>query len=92
MVTDADLCRLRRLWRISMLFRSETDMNVQVQNRLGAGRFAGIVGIITNILLFAAKITVGLLTSSVSVVADAVNNLSDAGSSAFVYVGYKLSG
>ena len=67
-------------------------MNGQVQNRLGAGRFAGIVGIITNILLFAAKITVGLLTSSVSVVADAVNNLSDAGSSAFVYVGYKLSG
>ena len=59
--------------------------------RLGAGRRAGIVGIVCNILLFIIKITTGLLSGSVSIVADAINNLSDAGSSIFVLVGYVLS-
>ena len=59
--------------------------------RLGAGRKAGIVGIVCNILLFIIKITTGILTSSMSIVADAINNLSDAGSSVFVLVGYVLS-
>ncbi len=59
--------------------------------RLGAGRKAGIVGIVCNILLFIIKITTGILTGSMSIVADAINNLSDAGSSVFVLVGYVLS-
>lgn len=59
--------------------------------RLGAGRKAGIVGIVCNILLFIIKITTGLLSGSMSIVADAINNLSDAGSSVFVLVGYVLS-
>ena len=61
------------------------------EGRLGAGKFAGIVGIIVNIILFAVKVAIGTLTGSVSVIADAVNNLSDAGSSVFVTVGYHLS-
>lgn len=60
--------------------------------RLAVGRRAGIVGICANVLLFAFKLFVGLLTSSVAIVADAVNNLSDAGSSVFVLVGYAMSG
>ena len=60
--------------------------------RLAVGRRAGIVGICANVMLFAFKISVGLLTSSVAIVADAVNNLSDAGSSVFVLVGYAMSG
>ena len=59
--------------------------------RLGVGRKAGIVGIVCNILLFIIKITTGILTGSMSIVADAINNLSDAGSSVFVLVGYVLS-
>ena len=61
------------------------------KSRLDAGRRAGIVGIICNILLFLIKITTGVLTGSMSIVADAINNLSDAGSSVFVLVGYVLS-
>lgn len=60
--------------------------------RLGTGKVAGIVGIISNIVLFAVKVFIGIITGSVAVVADAVNNLSDAGSSVFVFVGYHLAG
>jgi cation diffusion facilitator family transporter len=56
------------------------------------GKFAGIVGIITNIILFAIKITAGLFSNSISIIADAVNNLSDSGSSIITLVGFKISG
>ena len=46
----------------------------QVRERYG--KFAGFVGIITNLLLFLGKIIAGILFSSVSIIADAVNNLS----------------
>lgn len=56
------------------------------------GKFASVVGIATNLLLFAIKITVGLIFNSISIVADAINNLSDSGSSIITLVGFKLSG
>ncbi len=56
------------------------------------GKFAGIVGIISNIVLFLFKIAVGLLSSSMSVIADAMNNLSDFASSIITLVGFKLAG
>lgn len=56
------------------------------------GRVAGVVGIVTNLLLFAMKITVGTLFHSVSITADAVNNLTDSGSSIVTLVGFKLAG
>jgi len=52
---------------------------------------AGIVGIIVNIVLFASKIAVGLIASSITIVADAVNNLADASSSVVTVIGFKLS-
>jgi len=61
----------------------------QARERLGSG--TSIIGIIVNILLFAGKFTVGTLTGSVSVRADAINNLSDAGSSAVSFISFKLS-
>ena len=45
--------------------------------RQNYGRFAGIVGICTNLLLFVVKVIAGTLAHSISVTADAVNNLSD---------------
>lgn len=60
-------------------------------DRTKVGRNAGIVGIIVNLLLFAAKLTAGLLSASVSIIADAINNLTDAGSSILVMVGYIIS-
>lgn len=56
------------------------------------GVISGVVGIFLNILLFAGKLTVALLSGSVAIIADAFNNLSDAGSSIVTIVGYKLSG
>ena len=55
------------------------------------GKLAGVVGIICNLLLTAAKIAVGAAAGSVSVIADGVNNLSDAASSIVTLVGFKLA-
>ena len=57
-----------------------------------SGRVAGAVGIVTNFLLFAIKFVAGLLSGSVAVMADAVNNLTDSGSSIVMLVGFKLAG
>lgn len=59
--------------------------------RAKIGRNAGIIGIGVNILLFMIKLTAGILSGSVSIIADAVNNLTDAGSSILVMVGYIIS-
>lgn len=56
------------------------------------GKLAGAVGIGSNLLLFLLKFFAGLFFHSISVMADAVNNLSDAGSSIVTLIGFKLSG
>ena len=55
------------------------------------GKFASIVGIASNILLFFIKFTVGTIFNSISITADAINNLSDSGSALVTLVGFKLS-
>ena len=64
----------------------------QPQVRERYGKFSGIVGIVSNLLLFAMKAITGLVTGSISIIADAVNNLSDSASSVITLVGFKLSG
>ena len=56
------------------------------------GTLAGAVGIVSNLIVAAVKFIVGMIAGSVSVMADAVNNFSDAGSSLVTMVGFKLSG
>ncbi len=56
------------------------------------GKFSGLVGICTNLLLFAIKIAAGLIFHSIAITADAVNNLSDSASSVVTLVGFKLAG
>lgn len=51
-----------------------------------------VIGIITNVLLAGFKAAVGLMTHSIAIVLDAVNNISDAGSSLITIVGTKLAG
>ena len=63
--------------------------NIKVRNAYG--NLAGAIGIIVNVLLFAIKLSVGLLAGSVAVMADAFNNLSDAASSIITIVGFKLA-
>ena len=59
--------------------------------RSAYGKLAGAVGIVCNVLLFGAKLAVGTLSGSVSITADAVNNLSDASSSVVTLIGFKLA-
>ena len=61
------------------------------QVRTACGNFSGVVGIILNLVLFGAKLLSGILTASISVTADAFNNLSDAGSSVVTFLGFKLA-
>ena len=51
-----------------------------------------IVGIIANVFLAAFKAVIGLMTHSIAIVLDAVNNISDAGSSLITIIGTKLAG
>jgi len=55
------------------------------------GFLGGIIGIIINSLLFAIKLSIGLIVGSIAVTADAFNNLSDAASSLITILGFKLS-
>ena len=60
--------------------------------RRAYGTLCGAVGIGLNLLLFAAKCIVGVVSGSVAIAADALNNLSDAGSSLVALLGFRLSG
>ncbi len=60
--------------------------------RTDYGVLTSVVGILCNILLFAGKLAVGMVMRSVSVMADAFNNLSDAASSVIGFVGVKMAG
>ena len=60
--------------------------------RTSYGILASLVGIACNILLFGAKIIIGMLINSISIMADAFNNLSDAASSVISFIGVKLAG
>ena len=55
------------------------------------GKLAGIVGIVSNILLFALKIFAGIISGSISITADAMNNLSDSAASLITLVAFRLS-
>lgn len=69
-------------------YHKTEELNVRTQY----GTLAGVVGIICNALLFAVKAAVGIAMHSISVTADAFNNLSDAASSVIGLVGVKLAG
>lgn len=68
----------------------EEKEDPRVRNAVGS--LSGGVGICANLLLFAAKLAAGLLTGSVSITADAMNNLSDASGSILTLVGFRLAG
>ena len=55
------------------------------------GTLSSVVGILCNIILSALKLFAGIISSSISVIGDALNNLSDAGSSLVLLIGFKLS-
>ena len=68
------------------------DKPESTETRVRVGRFSGFIGIIAKIILFALKLVCGLLTGSISIIADSLNNLSDSGSNILTVVGYTMSG
>lgn len=76
---------------VKKLFIKDYKMTEKPNVRFKYGVTAGIIGIFSNVLLFAGKIAVGLIGNSITVIADAVNNLSDAGSSVITVFGFKMS-
>ena len=75
---------------IKLFIKNPEDI-LQGAVRQQYGLLSSVVGIIVNLLLFAAKFTVGTLFHSISVTADGLNNLSDAGSSVISLASFKLS-
>ena len=75
---------------VKRFIKNSTDVNDPAV-RTAYGNLAGAVGIFCNVLLCAAKLAVGTLFGSISITADAVNNLSDASSSVITLVGFRLS-
>lgn len=59
--------------------------------RNSLGLLSGYVGIFINLILFIIKLSIGLLSNSISIMADAFNNFSDMGSSVITIIGFKLS-
>ena len=55
------------------------------------GTLASVVGVVTNFILAGIKLLAGLLSASVAIIADALNNLSDAGSSVITYLSFKAA-
>ena len=64
--------------------------NETVRNRYGI--LCSVMGIALNVLLFIFKLAASILTASIAIAADALNNLSDAASSIITFIGFRLAG
>ena len=82
---------------INLFFRKfvkgySADGKISPDVRRACGSAVSIVGIIANILLAAFKMLAGILSGAISITADAMNNLSDAGSQVVSFISFKISG
>ena len=73
------------------LFVKDADNTENPKVRAAIGTLSGLVGIVCNLLLFGFKLLVGTLTGSVSITADAMNNLSDASGSIVTFIGFRVA-
>lgn len=75
---------------VTKFIKNKDDVQSE-KARSSYGILGGVVGIIINFTLFLIKISVGLLVSSIAIMADAFNNLSDTASSIITIVGFKMA-
>ena len=73
------------------LFIKNSENVTDPKVRGAYGTLSSAVGIVCNIILTVLKLFAGIISSSISIIADALNNLSDAGSSLVLLIGFKLS-
>ncbi len=76
---------------LSKIFIKEYKDYKNPEVRKKYGFLTGILGIILNVILFVGKLFAGLIAGAMSILGDAFNNLSDAGSSIITLVGFKLA-
>lgn len=76
---------------IKLFIKNSSDIKSD-SVRESYGNLAGIVGISCNILLCIIKILIGAVASSISIIADGLNNLTDMGSSVITMIGFKMAG
>ncbi len=76
---------------LSRIFVKNNRCTTDPQVRAAYGTMVSVTGILLNLLLFAAKFTVGLLFGAISIVGDAVNNLSDAGSQIISLISFRMA-
>ena len=74
-----------------MVKKQEEKKKQILQQRTKKGVLAGILGLVTNLILFVSKLMIGLFSGSVSIMADAVNSLSDTASSILTLIGFKIA-
>ena len=75
---------------IRLFVGNNKDVNdVKVRGRYAS--IAGFTGILLNVLLFIGKLVLGIIAGSVAIIADAFNNISDAGSSIVTLIGFRLA-
>ena len=77
---------------LAKLFIKDYGQTGKQEVRLKYGTLSGIVGICFNIILFLIKLIAGILSGSIAIMADAFNNLSDAGSSVVTIIGFRVAG
>ena len=77
---------------LSRLFIKDRNNTSSPKVRGAYGMLFGAVGIFLNILLFGFKLAAGLISGSIAITADALNNIADSGSSAVTLIGFKLAG
>lgn len=77
---------------LARIFIHDRKNTASPQVRVAYGVLCGAVGIGLNLLLFLGKLVAGSLSASISITADAFNNLSDAGSSIVTLAGFRLAG
>lgn len=77
---------------LAKIFIKDAEDTSSPKVRQAYGVLTGVVGILLNALLFVGKFIAGTLSKSISITADAFNNLSDAGSSFVTLIGFKLAG
>ncbi len=72
-------------------FIADFDQTKLPAVRMRYGNLSGRVGLVVNFLLFGIKLTLGLMSGAISIVADAIHNLADAGSSIVTLLGFRLA-
>ena len=77
---------------LTKIFVKDAENVSDPKVRQAYGNVCGFYGIFLNLVLFAGKYFAGFLSGSVAIMADAFNNLSDAGSSIITLLGFALSG